>query len=444
MKAIKQTFWAALAGLSLLWWAVDATDWSSLSGVLPWRNVLVQYSGVLGMSVLSLAMILAMRPAFLEGPLGGLDKMYRLHKWLGIAGLVTAVSHWLFAQGPKWLVALGWLERRGRPPRPLLPEGSLQQLFMQQRGFAEHVGEWAFYLAVALMVLALLKRFPYRRFFQTHRLLALCYLALVFHAVVLVKFDYWTTPLGPVLGLLMAAGSIGAVMALFGRHASGSRVAGKIAALEHRPELGVLAVDMQLEPGWPGHAAGQFAFVTLHADEGPHPYTLASGWNGDGLVRVLVKALGDYTRGLPGRLRVGDPIRIEGPYGRFDFAGAAPRQIWIGGGIGITPFLARLQELARQPDGKAIDLFHSTADYDAAAIDRLARDAQAAQVKLHVRWDARDGLLDVPSLVKAVPDWREADVWFCGPARFGRAIRAGLLALGLPAERFHQELFEMR
>ena len=41
-------------------------------------------------------------------------------------------------------------------------------------------------------------------------------------------------------------------------------------------------------------------------------------------------------------------------------------------------------------------------------------------------------------------DWREADVWFCGPARFGRILRDGLVGLGFPAERFHQELFEMR
>ena len=100
--------------------------------------------------------------------------------------------------------------------------------------------------------------------------------------------------------------------------------------------------------------------------------------------------------------------------------------------------------LSRQPDGKAIDLFHTTATYDAVAIEKLTRDADAAQVKLHVLWDARDGRLDLARLQKAVPDWREADVWFCGPARFGRMLQDGLVGLGFPAERFHQELFEMR
>ena len=49
-----------------------------------------------------------------------------------------------------------------------------------------------------------------------------------------------------------------------------------------------------------------------------------------------------------------------------------------------------------------------------------------------------------PRIAAAVPQWRKADVWFCGPAAFGQALRRDLLALGLPAEQFHQELFQMR
>lgn len=80
-----------------------------------WRAVWMQYSGVLGIGVMSLAMLLAIRPVVLEPHLGGLDKMYRLHKWLGIAGLTLSVSHWLMAQVPKWLVGWGLLGTPGAP-----------------------------------------------------------------------------------------------------------------------------------------------------------------------------------------------------------------------------------------------------------------------------------------------------------------------------------------
>lgn len=441
MKAIKYLLWGGLAVISLLWWAADRTSFLALDGVFAWRNVLTQYSGVVGISVMSLAMMLAVRPAFLERHVDGLDKMYRLHKWLGITGLVVSVSHYLIVSAPKWAVGLGWLARPVRPPRPNLPEGSWQQLFASQRGLAEGVGEWAFYIAVVLMLLALIKYFPYRRFFQTHRLLALTYLAFVFHSLILAKFDYWLTPLGAVLAIVLVLGSISAVLSLLRKRLGGRRVGAEVTAVEWLDGMDVLAVDLRLESGWPGHQAGQFAFVTFHADEGSHPYTIASAWNGDGQVRFLIKALGDYTRALPERLRVGDRAVLEGPYGRFNFAGGGRRQIWISGGIGITPFVARMQALADAALGQPVDLFHSTAQLTPEVSRRLSADAERANVRLHLFHGRKFAIGD---LLNGVEDWRAADVWFCGPAAFGREVRERLLALGLPAERFHQELFEMR
>lgn len=443
MEHIKRYFWLYLLALSGLWWLTDPPALATLTGLRPWRDVLMQVTGVLGIGVMSAGMVLALRPKWFEPRLGGLDKMYRLHKWLGIAGLVLAISHWVVAQGPKWLSGLGLIAPRVRGPRPEGADAAVSFL-QSQRGLAEGIGEWAFYAAVLLIVLALVKRFPYKRFFQTHKLLAVVYLALVFHSVVLLKPADWTGPLGPVFALLMAAGSVGAVLVLTGRLAARRRIVGEVLAVRHHTPLNVLEVDVLCAGQWPGHAAGQFAFVTLHADEGAHPYTISSAWTGDGRITFIIKALGDYTGTLAERVKVGDHVNLEGPYGRFTFEGTQRRQIWVGGGIGITPFIARMQALARQRSAQPVDLFHTTAVYDPHAIGLLERDARSADVRLHLLWDERDGRLDAERIAEAVPEWREADVWFCGPAGFGRALKEGLAALGLPKTRFHQEIFEMR
>ena len=442
MKRIAWVFWGFLALLTGLWLMAD-TLLPAQRGYFDFRTVWVQYTGVIAMGVMSLAMLLAVRPVWLERHLDGLDKMYRLHKWLGIGALVVGTVHWLWAKGTKWAVGWGWLEKPARGPRPEQTV-ELFRFFQEQRGLAESIGEWAFYLFAVLAAIALIKRFPYRRFVQTHRVMAAVYLALVVHGVVLLPFTYWASPIGILMAMLMAAGSYAAVLSLAGRIGRTHRAEGRIETVVQHPGNQVLDVGLRLDSTWPGHDAGQFAFVTFDEREGPHPFTISSAWAGDGRMRFMIKPLGDYTRTLPGTLKAGDPVRVEGPYGRFDFASPQPQQIWVAGGIGITPFIARLQALAQQDGDKPIDLFYSTAAPDEGFIARLHALAAQARVKLHVLVTQRDGRLDAERICRTVPAWTRAGVWFCGPAGFGQALREAFGARGLEAGRFHQELFEMR
>lgn len=446
MRNITTALWAVLLVPAALWMAVEPAALRA-DTFIALRNNMVQMSGVMAMAAMSAAMILALRPRWLERRLDGLDKMYRLHKWLGIAGLSLAVTHWLWAKGPKWATAWGLVERPPRGPRPL-PDSAIEQTLSSWRGLAEGVGEWAFYAMALLIVLALLKRFPYRRFFQTHRLLALGYLVMVFHAVVLTKFAYWTTPLGAGLAVLLAAGTAAAAVVLLRRVGAGRQVGGHVAALRDFPALRCLEVRVALETGWQGHQAGQFAFVTFDRKEGAHPFTIASAWDAsDNTLSFVIKELGDHTGQLRHDLAVGQAVVIEGPYGRFTFDDDCPRQIWVGGGIGITPFLARARQLAagQGRDGQQVDLIHTTQDEDPEALAELRTLAQQAGIRLHVLVDGRDGRLSGERLRTLVPGWDRASLWFCGPAGFGHALRDDLARHGMAvSRRFHQELFAMR
>lgn len=443
--AMSRIRWALVAVLlsTLTLWLTTGPFQGLPVTVFAWRPPWLQSTGILAMTVMSVAMVLATRPMVFEPWLGGLDKMYRLHKWLGISALVLAVGHWLWVEVPKWLVDAGWLLRPSRVPSTPPTQPLLVQLHAL-RDAAEGVGEWAFYGLLVLIGLALFKWFPYRRFFQTHQLLPVVFLALVFHAVVLMRDSSWSQPIGVFMALCMGAGTVAAVMVLSGRVGRNRQAVAVVDSISLHAELEVLEIAVRLKSRWAGHQAGQFAFVRFHDREGAHPFTITSPWTGDGGLEFLVKGLGDYTRALPGLLKEGDLLRVERPYGRFNFQGQKQRQIWVGGGIGITPFIARLQHLALHPDGKTIDLFHTTAEVDDGALARLKAAVQAARVRLHLMVDAVDGRLSADRLCAAVPDWREADLWFCGPAGFGHSLRRDLLAKGLAARDFHQELFALR
>ena len=74
----------------------------------------------------------------------------------------------------------------------------------------------------------------------------------------------------------------------------------------------------------------------------------------------MIKELGDFTKELPKNIKKDDVITVEGPYGNFTFNDSRAQQIWVAGGIGFTPFAARIEYLVSL-DKKVdnIDFFYS-------------------------------------------------------------------------------------
>ena len=85
-----------LAIVSLAWGMDVLATGGSSGGTLPWviRQEALYLSGLLSIALMSLAMFLSTRPAWLETPLGGMDRVYRTHKWAGILAVSFAIVHW--------------------------------------------------------------------------------------------------------------------------------------------------------------------------------------------------------------------------------------------------------------------------------------------------------------------------------------------------------------
>ena len=434
-----KTLFASLITLLALAWGWDIAQTPAEPNVHElWhaRQQLLYLSGLLSVAMMSLAMFLATRPVWLEAPLGGMDRIYRSHKWAGILAGGFAALHWLIEMSDDILKAT--IGRQGRVPEQVFT-GLLDVL----RDLAEDMGEWAIYALLAMLLITLWKRFPYRPWRFLHRAMPVLYLMLAFHAALLAPTNYWAQPVGALLLVLLGAGVYGAVHTLLGRIGKARETSGEIVAVEQlAPD--VTTVVCRLGPAWRGHRPGQFAFVSFDDTEGAHPFTIASANQGDHLVRFQIKALGDYTRGLARRLQPGQSVRVEGPYGRFDMGRRKrrARQIWIAGGIGITPFLAWLEAMQATPDqAPEAELHYCTRDQatDAFVPRLLALCAALPSVRLHIH-DARQG---AKLTAAALGVSGKTEIWFCGPIGLANALRQGLAALGW-RPRFHQEAFEMR
>jgi predicted ferric reductase len=194
--------------------------------------------------------------------------------------------------------------------------------------------------------------------------------------------------------------------------------------------------------------AGQFLFVRFPGKtrlRHPHPFTISSAPKDEAL-RLTIKATGDWTRELHTGLKPAADAIVEGPYGMFDYKAGGRRQIWIAGGIGITPFLAFLRDM----EGEAlhqIDLFYSVRNPDEAVFLDEMQSIQKQQpgLKLHVRFTAQDGPLRMEHIVEqAGGDVSGREFYMCGPPGMMKAFQARLLEMRVPKSRIHFEEFSLR
>ena len=172
-----------------------------------------------------------------------------------------------------------------------------------------------------------------------------------------------------------------------------------------------------------------------------HPFSITSAPDEENL-RITVKAVGDYTSALR-RLEPGAEAIVEGPFGSFSNEGLRqPRQIWVAGGIGVTPFLSMARSQA-ETAGVPVRFYY--------CVERLAEahfldefDAIAARRKgfeLTVVPRDTDGFLSAERLAAENPGLAEADVLICGPPAMIVSLRTQLVAQRLDEGQIHAEEF---
>jgi len=206
-------------------------------------------------------------------------------------------------------------------------------------------------------------------------------------------------------------------------------------------------VDVHLRPlGKPlEFRPGQFAMIYLETKDGwqRHPFSI-SGSPGDKSIRITVKALGDHTTRLPEAVQPGMPAVVSGPYGRFDRLRGTARQVWIAGGVGITPFLSWLRSL----DGElmeSVDFFVTSAGRSPFADEIETAAEKHPRLTVHLIDTTSDGRLSpqrVLDTVKADP--RGLSVFMGGPDGMLRQFRKEFRASGVRAANIHREYFHWR
>ncbi|OLQ84935.1 ferredoxin reductase family protein [Vibrio panuliri] len=430
---------AALIAACTLIWLQAEPNLFSYTTFMHWRSALIQGTGIISLLLLTLTMLLALRLPLIDKMTAGLDKSYRLHKWLAIYGVIIGAIHWLLAIVPKKLVQYGVLER-GSHARPQLDPESLQAMIMSLRGGAKSIGELALYAFVAFTLIALFAPIQYKRFKLTHKAMAIAFVVIAYHSVVLIKPAYWSNLITPITILLALVGVACALWSLLGKVGKTRRYQGSVTTLEYDQVNQTYKMRLAV-PQWPGHNAGQFAFLTIKGEE-PHPFTISSN-SSEPFVEFTIKALGDFTTHLHQHVATGDNVEIEGPYGHFEFADNQ-QQVWVAGGIGIAAFKARLQQLKQQDHTQTVDLYYCTQAPSPQLVAELERLAKQAKVRFHLIDNRTMHFLTIDKIKSQIGSLDNVSVWFCGPTGFGQALKQQLKQHRFNLNHFHHELFNFR
>ncbi len=394
--------------------------------------------GAASILLMSWSFLLALRPKVLEPLFGGLDSMYKVHRWAG------AVS-----------VAFMFLHTSIEPEIDGGIRGAARSLAESAEELAG-VGEVMIYVLIGLSVLRL---FPYRWWRLTHKLLGIPFAFACFHFFTAEKPYANNSSWGWWFGTWMVVGVVAFLARVVGKDMVDKGHRYRVAVAEHyrSADAGPGTTRLILEPvGRPlNQHAGQFAFMKLDVPgmSEPHPFTIASSPNNDNL-EFYIRHLGDWSAKLPDTDLVGASAHVEGPYGMFEPLGGRDEPVlWVAGGVGITPFLAAIDSLAPATPGVAAAsapvLLYATRSTEAERaispdpiIDELKRADKEGRIRLNL-FTPDTGRLSTEELDRLFPGGLKGyHVALCGPTGLVKSMSKAANRLG--AARVETEDFDIR
>ena len=172
-----------------------------------------------------------------------------------------------------------------------------------------------------------------------------------------------------------------------------------------------------------------------------HPYSLSAAPT-EHFVRITVKGLGDHSRSLA-LLHSGTRVFVEGPYGAFTAGRASsPHVLLVGGGVGITPIRAIIEEFK---NGVQMDVIYRASKEEDLVLreelDYLSANSDGT-IRVHYLVGPRkDHPMDARAITKLVPSFADSDVYICGPTPLVETVRKAAKDVGVPKDKFHDEAF---
>lgn len=401
-------------------------DFSDLSQIEIVGTTLAKTAAFGGMSMFAWSLILSGRYKLLDAWFRGLDKVYIAHRFFGTASLALLLLHPL-----------------GLSINSISSQDSYN-LLVQYFGFdtlAITLGRLSLYGLIVIAVWSIVAHAKHETFIRIHRWLGVLFILGSIHAfmagsILSTNSFMWWYML--TLSLLAAGTFIHFSLLKDILHPYYSYT------VQHVQRLPSSATQIELAPRFriPNFAPGQFFYVAFD-DIDPnqfHPYSVASAKNSSNMI-FIIKQLGDYTKKLSS-LKVGGVAKIKGPYGGFTFDDKKHRkQLWIAGGIGITPFLSKAHSLRFTDTNTHITMFHLCKTKQEA----IGKHELELIEKNHLSFDytclpeKEYGIVSLTDIRQQVGILDDYAIYMCGPPIMMKAYQAQAQEMGIDSHLYFEE-----
>lgn len=399
--------------------------------IKPTRNIPVisEYSQLIAsFALVALGWInfISTRHKILDDLFYGLDKSYIYHKYLGIFMLVMVIFHdKTMSMGKRQEILAG--------------------VHIPRDPYAMY-GTFSLYLFVLLIAIALLaKKLNYERWKIIHKFMIIPYAFGIYHYYGSSNYPVFSIDLFSIwLNIINFIGIISVIYSVFFYERTSFRYHYKVSRLQTVAngtiEITANAINTALD-----FKPGQFVFLKVFGTETKfpsHPFTISAAPK-KGELQFTIKALGDHTNALIENLQVGNEFAVSGPHGKFNYKTGVKNQIWIAGGIGITPFRSFAE--SGISENYSIDFFYAyNNNKEGAYTDELQSIIHGDNLRLHLFNANETGFLSVSEITKHIKIKESIDVYFCGPKPMRESLKKQFASSTLTILNFNYEHFQFK